>query len=469
MISAPLLEVVAVPRLRPAARSGPAIACACTGCGRVFDRAGGYLDLRPRDAFAEQTKYLDEALHADARHESIAPPAARIEDPQRHAAAVPGARAGRSRRRSRLRQRTHARVERRRGAALTGIDISPFFAREAVDRCDLLLGDLRRLPIRDGAFTKAWSLDVLEHLSPQALARRARAKPTACCADDGALFVYTHVRKNGWLAGGVRLVNRLARFCERLGLLDLRQERLRKSDHLNPLADHDDLARVVARVRLPHRAHHVLHAHHRRVRRERARAHGGAVARRRRAAARHAGRDQPRTPSVTRARRRRRVSPPRRDVSRARGAHGGHEARRPAVRPRPVRAVLRAAPQDGTDAPCQAMRRMRILYVALDQTVPGHARRIGARAGGRRGPGGARPRGPRRDAARRRVAGRAGSTWHAMAPPLGRAELRWLRARRGRARWRAQSAPTSSSSATTTSAAKACSRRADSACRPCSR
>jgi len=29
---------------------------------------------------------------------------------------------------------------------------------------------------------------------------------------------------------------------ERAGLLDLRQERLRKSDHLNPLNDHDDLA-----------------------------------------------------------------------------------------------------------------------------------------------------------------------------------------------------------------------------------
>jgi hypothetical protein len=65
-------------------------------------------------------------------------------------------------------------------------------------------------------------------------------------ADDGALFVYTHVRKNGGIAVGTRLVNRFAAFCERLGLLDLGQERLRKSDHLNPLVDHDDLARVAA-------------------------------------------------------------------------------------------------------------------------------------------------------------------------------------------------------------------------------
>jgi len=41
-------------------------------------------------------------------------------------------------------------------------------------------------------------------------------------------------------------VNKFAHLCERMGLLDLRQERLRKSDHLNPIADHDDLARVTA-------------------------------------------------------------------------------------------------------------------------------------------------------------------------------------------------------------------------------
>ena len=47
----------------------------CQSCGRAYRApAGEYLDLRPADQFAEQTKYLDEALHADARHERIAPP-----------------------------------------------------------------------------------------------------------------------------------------------------------------------------------------------------------------------------------------------------------------------------------------------------------------------------------------------------------------------------------------------------------
>jgi SAM-dependent methyltransferase len=99
------------------------------------------------------------------------------------------------------------------------------------------------LPLADRSFNKAWSLDVFEHLSPQAF-RDVLAEAHRVLEPGGHLFIYTHVRKNGWPAAGVRAVNRLARFAERLGLLDLRQERLRKSDHLNPIADHDELDAV---------------------------------------------------------------------------------------------------------------------------------------------------------------------------------------------------------------------------------
>lgn len=217
----------------------------CQQCGRQFQSDGGFLDLRPITAFEEQTKYLDEALHADARHELIAPPllGSKIRNDmlRRFLKPGPGDRvldlgcgSGRT-----------LTWNRGSGAALIGIDIAPYFAPEAIATSDLLLGDLRRLPIRDGTFSKAWSLDVLEHLSRPALIEML-SQANRVLAPGGALFVYTHVRKNGWPAVGVRMVNRLARVCERLGLLDLRQERLRKSDHVNPLADHDDLARVAA-------------------------------------------------------------------------------------------------------------------------------------------------------------------------------------------------------------------------------
>ena len=219
----------------------------CATCGRTFSARGGVLDLRPAVAFAEQTKYLDPALHADARHESIAPPllGSRVRNDQLRAwlrlsaadrAIDLGCGSGRT-----LVWNAGS------GAHLVGLDVSPYFAQESLATMELLLGDLRQLPLRSGAFTKAWSLDVLEHLSPQALGDML-GEANRVLADNGELFVYTHVRKNGWIAGGTRLVNRAAHLCERLGLIDLRQERLRKSDHVNPIANHDELATIVQRA-----------------------------------------------------------------------------------------------------------------------------------------------------------------------------------------------------------------------------
>ena len=70
------------------------------------------------------------------------------------------------------------------GATAVGIDITPFFAEESRRNVDLLLADLRKLPFADGTFTKAYSLDVLEHLSPEAL--RGMASGPACWATPAA-------------------------------------------------------------------------------------------------------------------------------------------------------------------------------------------------------------------------------------------------------------------------------------------
>jgi hypothetical protein len=61
----------------------------------------------------------------------------------------------------------------------------------------------------------------------------------------GELFVYTHVRKNARVAVGLRWINGLVHRLERWGWIDARQERLRKSDHLNPLRDIPELEQVV--------------------------------------------------------------------------------------------------------------------------------------------------------------------------------------------------------------------------------
>jgi SAM-dependent methyltransferase len=217
----------------------------CQQCGHRAAKGPGYLDLRPSETFTEQTKYLDEALHGDARHETVSPPLLQAGVRQwmlnRLLAPAPGdviidlgCGSGRS-----------IVWNHPSGAAIVGIDVAPYFAQEALERGDLVLGDLRRLPFADGAFDKAYALDVFEHLSRETLAV-VMAEIARVVKPGGQVFAYSHVRKNSRLAGGLRAINRLARQLEHAGLIDLRQERLRKADHVNPLADIPDLERVAA-------------------------------------------------------------------------------------------------------------------------------------------------------------------------------------------------------------------------------
>jgi SAM-dependent methyltransferase len=218
----------------------------CTGCGAGYPQASrDFLDLRPRERFQEQTKYLEASLHADARHERVSPPllGSRIRndmlrkflDPSPSDRIVDlGCGSGRA-----------LMWNRDWGARAVGIDIAPFFSEDARQDVDLLLGDVRRLPFADATFTAAYSLDVLEHLSPDAL-RGMLAEANRILDRGGRLFVYTHVRKNARIAVGLRWINALARMLERAGLIDMRQERLRKSDHLNPLRDIPELEAVAS-------------------------------------------------------------------------------------------------------------------------------------------------------------------------------------------------------------------------------
>jgi SAM-dependent methyltransferase len=247
MISDRLISLVRCPECRASVTRAPgeSESVSCSNCGRRYRVSGAdYLDMRPVEQFTEQTKYLDEALHADARHERVSPPllGSKIRNDMLRSFLRPGAGdlvidlgcgSGRT-----------LLWNRELGSSAIGIDISPFFSNDARREVDLLLGDLRRLPFADGTFTKAWSLDVLEHLSREAL-RATLAEASRVLAPRGSMFVYTHVRKNAPIAVGLRGINALARRLERMGLIDMRQERLRKSDHVNPLTDILDLEQIV--------------------------------------------------------------------------------------------------------------------------------------------------------------------------------------------------------------------------------
>ena len=245
MISETLRDFVCCPdcrgRIDWTDRSGD-----CRICDRSFSVAdGGFLDLRPTAEFNARTRYLDESLHAVGRHERVTPPLLSAGIRYCMLRRLLPINAG-----DRLLDLGCGSGSflwwlRDSGAYLGGIDISPHFAPEVLERIDMMVGDLRRLPIADGAFTKAISLDVLEHLTRDGL-RGVLNEAYRVLGDGGALFVYTHVRKNSWIAAGPRLIGKLSRGLDHVGLIDLRHERLRKSDHLNPIVDHDDLRRIAA-------------------------------------------------------------------------------------------------------------------------------------------------------------------------------------------------------------------------------
>jgi SAM-dependent methyltransferase len=244
VISARLLALVRCPDCGGSLRGGsPELFC--QGCARRFVASGEYLVMHPGVSYAEQTKYLDEALHADQRHEHASPPllSAKIRNDLLRKFLAPGPSdsvidlgcgSGKA-----LLWNADT------GAHQVGLDVSPHFAREALADIDLVLGDLRRLPFASGSFSKGYALDVFEHVSRDTLVE-VLGEAARVLTPGGALFVYSHVRKNSRLARILKTVNAFAGWLERRHLLDLSRERLRKSDHLNPLADVPDLEALVA-------------------------------------------------------------------------------------------------------------------------------------------------------------------------------------------------------------------------------
>lgn len=210
--------------------------CPCCGTAYPVARGAGYIDLVPRSAVGEVTRYADHEFHEQLRV-SDAPPllSARIKADMMRRMLRPapgealidlGCGAGKM-----------ALYAARDGVQAAGLDVAPFFLPRAGREVDLILGDLRRLPFRKGSFSGAFSLDVLEHLDEADL-REALLEARRLLGPTGGFFVYTHALEPGPLAPLQRALKGLVRFLGRLGLLDYERETLRKSDHKNAIRSH---------------------------------------------------------------------------------------------------------------------------------------------------------------------------------------------------------------------------------------
>jgi hypothetical protein len=101
-----------------------------------------------------------------------------------------------------------------------------------------VVGDLRRLPLRNGATSKAYSLDVLEHLD-EAGVREVLLEARRAVTKDGKIFVYTHAMESSKIASFQRGVNTFAKRLGKMGLVDSDKEAMRKSDHINAIRSHE--------------------------------------------------------------------------------------------------------------------------------------------------------------------------------------------------------------------------------------
>jgi SAM-dependent methyltransferase len=219
------------------ADEGAALACACCGARYPVMADAGYADLAPRAAVGATTQYADHEFH-ERLHVTDAPPllSARVKaDMMRRMLDVPagtpvldlGCGAGKM-----------ALYAAEDGARVVGIDLAPFFLPRAAREVDLVQGDLRRLPFRKGAFPRAYTLDVLEHLDEEGV-KEVLLEARRTIGPAGRLFVYTHAMESSSLARFQRAVNRLAARLGRRGLIDHEREALRKSDHVNAIRSHE--------------------------------------------------------------------------------------------------------------------------------------------------------------------------------------------------------------------------------------
>lgn len=126
-----------------------------------------------------------------------------------------------------------------RGLRVVGVDRASRFLPEARRLVRFVQADVARLPIAAASMDKAMSVDVAEHLSPEALAGALR-EASRVLRLSGRLVVYTHTTERSPLAWATLPARRFVGWLGRRGIAGDPWDAARKAEHVNPVRTQDD-------------------------------------------------------------------------------------------------------------------------------------------------------------------------------------------------------------------------------------
>ncbi len=215
----------------------------CAACDILYPARAGYLDMMPRGrAFDYVSKYVAEEEHLaeELDYRDLAPPLL--------AAGV--------RNRALLRllkvqpedvvldsgcgTAKFAAWNAARAGLMVGSDPATLFADAAVERVALVQADSRTLPFADNSFTKAFSIDVLEHFPREVIDIYLR-ETARVLQPGGRLLVFSNTSEPSPIQPIIDISRRLGRLFVRLGVYDFQREARRKSDHIKALATWEEV------------------------------------------------------------------------------------------------------------------------------------------------------------------------------------------------------------------------------------
>jgi ubiquinone/menaquinone biosynthesis C-methylase UbiE/uncharacterized protein YbaR (Trm112 family) len=122
-------------------------------------------------------------------------------------------------------------------------DLAPWFADRARAELPLLRADLRALPLRDAVLDKVFSIDVLEHLTRDDIAR-VLTETRRVLKPGGRFFVFSNTREKQTLAPLMAPQQALTRWLTRRGAVDFTRDDWRKADHVKAIRTYEELRDV---------------------------------------------------------------------------------------------------------------------------------------------------------------------------------------------------------------------------------